>query len=405
MKLDKIINDVLVRLFWVGRRIDPYVRPIIDRAIRPWLEWLVQWNLRRRLPDHGLALAQERELPGEQEVTERIVAAMSRFTETTYAAAHAERAGNTKTYGVVRGELSVADGLPAHVRHGLLAEPRTYRAFVRFAGPGPLAPPDLRDNAIMSIGVKVLGVPGPKLLDEESTTQDLLGISAPTFTTPDVVQNAILQAEIGRGTPLFYFIRPSHVHLSDLIMQGLYAVTAASPLQERYDSCVPYLLGEGQAMRYAFVPRPVAPRRRLRVPRHPGPDYLRDALGATLARHEVVFDLLVQVQTDARTMPLEHAGVVWSKRDSPPLPVATLRLPIQDLDADEQQELADRLRLNPWHAMPEHRPLGNQNRARRRIYTALADVRQRMNGCVAWEPSEADWAARPTGRPDQRDAA
>ncbi len=42
-------------------------------------------------------------------------------------------------------------------------------------------------------------------------------------------------------------------------MQGLYAVTAASPLQVGYDSCVPFLLGEGQAVRYLFVPRPVGP--------------------------------------------------------------------------------------------------------------------------------------------------
>ena len=82
---------------------------------------------------------------------------------------------------------------------GCSPAPDTYRAFVRFAGPGPTAPPDLRDNAIMSIGVKVLGVAGPKLLDEESSTQDLLGISAPTFTTPDVVQNAVLQQEIGNS--------------------------------------------------------------------------------------------------------------------------------------------------------------------------------------------------------------
>ena len=390
MKLDKIVNDLLVRLFWVGRRLDPYVRPLINVAVRPWLQALVQWNVRRRLPDQGLGLAEEREIPGEPAATEQIITAMSRFTTSTYAGRHAERAGNTKTYGVVRGELTVLDGLPAHLRHGLFADPRTYRAYIRFAGPGPLAPPDLRDNAIMSIGVKVLGVPGSKLLPEESTTQDLLGISAPTFTTPDVVQNAILQAEIGNGTPLFYFLRPSHPHLSDLIMQGLYAVTAPSPLQVGYDSCVPYLLGEGQAMRYAFVPRPFPlPHRRLRVPLRPGPDYLRDALLTTLTTHEVIFDLLVQLQTDARTMPLEHAGVVWSARRSRPVPVATLRLPVQALVPAEQSLIADQLRFNPWHALPAHRPLGNQNRARRTIYAALADVRQGMNATPPLEPSES----------------
>ena len=85
---------------------------MINVAVRPWLQALVQWHVRRRLPDHGLALAEERELPGEAAATASIIAAMSRFTETTYAHRHAERAGNTKTYGVARAELTVADDLP-----------------------------------------------------------------------------------------------------------------------------------------------------------------------------------------------------------------------------------------------------------------------------------------------------
>jgi hypothetical protein len=133
------------------------------------------------------------------------------------------------------------------------------------------------------------------------------------------------------------------------------------------------------------------------VPLRPGPDYLREALVTTLTAREVVFDLLVQRQTDPVTMPVEHAGVVWSQRDSPPVRVATLRLPVQALEAVDQQRLADTLRFNPWHALPEHRPLGNQNRARRTIYATLADVRQRMNATPHVEPTERDWFAPSAG--------
>jgi hypothetical protein len=385
MRLDRVVNDVLTRGFWVMRRLDPLFRPLSDRLVRPPAQALVQWLVRRRLPDRGLALAEERTLEREEESTQRIVRTMTRFLEAHYPPpAHVERAGNTKTYGLVRGELTVREDVPEELRHGLFARPVSYRAWVRFAGPGPLAPPDLRDNAVMSIGVKVMGVPGPKLLEDESETQDLTGITSPTFTTPDVVQNTILQDEIGNETPLFYFIRPSHAHLADLVMQGLYAKTAASPLQETYWSCVPYLVGEGRAMQYRFVPRPFP---RLRVPWRPGPDYLRAAMVRTLAEHDIVMDLLVQVQTDPRLMPIEHAGVVWSERRSPPRAVASLRLPAQSFDSDAQRAFADRLSFNPWHAMPEHRPLGNQNRARRVIYTELAAARQRMNHVTHIEPT------------------
>ncbi len=56
-----------------------------------------------------------------------------------------ERGGNTKTHGIVRGEFIVHDGLPAELRHGIYAQPRTYRAWVRFSGPGPYVTPDIDD--------------------------------------------------------------------------------------------------------------------------------------------------------------------------------------------------------------------------------------------------------------------
>jgi len=38
-------------------------------------------------------------------------------------------------------------------------------------------------------------------------------------------------------------------------MQGLYARANHSPLEVGYWSCVPYLLGEGRAMKYVIRPR------------------------------------------------------------------------------------------------------------------------------------------------------
>jgi len=177
-----------------------------------------------------------------------------------------ERAGNTKTHGVVRGEFVVRDDVPARVRHGVFAQPSTFRAWVRFAGPGRASPPDIDDVGVLSIGIKLMGVPGPKLLDDERFTQDFTGISAPTFTTPNVFENTKLQAASRKGTPLYYFINPADSHLLDAVMQGLWARTQTSPLETEYWSCVAYLLGEGQAMQYMVRPRS---RRRSRIPRLP----------------------------------------------------------------------------------------------------------------------------------------
>jgi hypothetical protein len=300
---------------------------------------------------------------------------------------HVERGGNTKTHGIVRAELTVRDDLPEHLRHGILAVPRSYRAWVRFSGPGPYVTPDIDDIGFMSIAVKLMGVEGPKLLDDERHTQDLIGVSTPTFVTPDTRANARLQWWSVRNAQLFYFLDPRDPHLLDGIMQTLWTKTQTSPLEAQYWSCVPYLLGEGQAMQYSFRSRLRTRSRVPRLPRRPPDDYLRLAMVRTLADQDVEFDLLVQVQTDPFLMPVENNGVLWPTRLSPQVPVATLRIPRQRFDSPEQRAFARVLRFNPWHSLPEHRPLGNQSRARRRMYWELSHLRQAANGVEHLEPT------------------
>ncbi|MFI5979060.1 hypothetical protein [Streptomyces sp. NPDC051452] len=385
MSAGQRLSDAVLGGVRLERRIDPYVRPLFDRTLLRPVRAAVQWCINVRRRDEHLGLAEERAVPDEAAIAEAIARQMARFVRRQYRSGEAQRAGNTKTYGVVHADFTVRDGLPARLRHGVFRTPATYRAWVRFAGPGPLAPPDIKDNGILSIGVKLLGVGGAKLLDDERWTQDFTGISAPTFTTPDVVENLRLQQHVFAGTPVLYFLDPRHPHLCDMIMQGLYAKTQSSPLEARYWSCAPYLLGAGQAMQYSFVPRAGT---RSRVPWHPPDDYLQQALAATLRERDVYFDFLVQVQSDAHRMPVENASVVWPERLSPFVPVATLRLLRQECDPADQFTRADRLSFNPWHAVPEHRPLGNQNRARRTIYLQLARLRQDMNGTPHREPGE-----------------
>lgn len=388
MTLARRVSDLLTAGLFLERRIDPYIRPGLDRVLRRPLSALVQAAVNARRHDPGLGLAEERTLADEEAITADIVETMAAFMRLHYGSSPpALRAGNTKTYGVVRGELQVLPGLPAPLRHGLFREAASYPCWVRFGGPGPLAPPDLRDNGILSIGVKVMGVPGPKLLDDERWTQDLTGISAPTFTTPDIVENRKLQRWSLKGTPIFYFLNPFDSHVLDALMQALYAKTHVNPLGERYWSCTAYLLGEGQAMHYSFLPSEPL---RTPFPRHPSDDYLREAMAATLRSRAVCFDLAVQLQTDPFRMPVEDASVEWPEKLAPFVPVARLRLPPQRFDSPAQLAFADNLSFNPWHSLAEHRPLGNQNRARKAIYLELSRLRQAMNGTARIEPTGAE---------------
>ena len=96
-------------------------------------------------------------------------------------------------------------------------------------------------------------------------------------------------------------------HLLDLIMQGLYIKTQSSPFEAPYFSCVPYLMGEGQAMMYSFWP--VSPRKTPipRLPLRPPDDYLRNAMVAALDRYEVEIDVGDRCQGAVANRRASHA--------------------------------------------------------------------------------------------------
>ncbi|MBV9577309.1 MAG: hypothetical protein JO057_01830, partial [Chloroflexi bacterium] len=64
-----------------------------------------------------------------------------------------------------------------------------------------------------------------------------------------------------------------------------------------------------------------------------------------------------------------------------------VRIPKQRFDSPEQLAFARVLSYNPWHSLPEHRPLGNISRARKRLYWEMSQLRQRMNNVVHYEPT------------------
>ncbi|HEY8687059.1 MAG TPA: hypothetical protein VIO57_15775 [Chloroflexota bacterium] len=381
------INAGFVRLFHLERRIDPFIRPAFDALLRERLSTFTTALINRGRHDEGLGLAEEKVQPDEEAHLQDIITTMGAQMRALWESGDFQRGGNTKTHGIVRGEFIVRDDLPEHMRRGIYAQPRTYRAWVRFSGPGPYISPDIDDVGFMSISIKVMGVPGPKLLDDEQFTLDMFGVSTPTFVTPDTRANAQLQHWSYQNAQLFYFFNLRHHHVLDGIMQMLWTKTQSSPLEGAYFSCVPYLLGEGQAMQYSVHPRA---KRRTRVPRlplRPPDNYLHDAMVATLAERDVEFDVSLQVQTDPFLMPIENNAVLWPEKVSPRIPAAVLRIPRQTFDSPEQMQFQRVLSFNPWHSTAEHRPLGNQSRARLRMYKELSTLRQTMNDVRHVEPT------------------
>jgi hypothetical protein len=388
MRLLKFIHDILMELLHIERRLEPLFRPQWNRLFREPIARVVQYfiNLRRR--DEGLQLAEEKEDPDEKESLDKIIDLMADQMRGHFKPGAYERGGNTKTHGIVRATVTIRDDLPESCRRGIFANPRSYPAYVRYSGPGPDVPADIRDVGFASMAVKLMDVPGEKLMDEEKFTQDFITICTPTFVTPNTRENAKLQYWSLLEMALYYFVNPKDTHLLDALMQSLWNETQYNPLGQRYWSCTPYLLGEGQAMMYSFRPKTKVDTRVSGLPfGRVSFNYLRENMVKTLNRKDVEFDLLIQVQTDPFLMPIENAAVRWPEKLSPYIPAATVHIPQQKFDSEAQFAFAKQLKMNPWHCLPEHRPLGNQNRARLRMYYELSKFRQDMNETTHLEPT------------------
>jgi hypothetical protein len=67
-------------------------------------------------------------------------------------------------------------------------------------------------------------------------------------------------------------------------------------------------------------------------------DKLRLAAARHLRLQDAYFDFLVQLQTDAETIPIEDASFAWDEQTPPFRKVATLRIPRQTFDSPSQND-------------------------------------------------------------------
>jgi len=61
------------------------------------------------------------------------------------------------------------------------------------------------------------------------------------------------------------------------------------------------------------------------------------------------------------------------------IPVADLRIPAQTFTSEAQDTFCDDMAMTPWHALPEHKPLGVVNRTRFVVYMATAKLHRDGN--------------------------
>jgi catalase len=98
--------------------------------------------------------------------------------------------------------------------------------------------------------------------------------------------------------------------------------------------------------------------------------YLREKLREALREGEIQFDFCVQLFVDEKRTPIEDAYIEWKESDSPPIPIARLAIPQQELDPQLEQAI-EHMAFSPWNTV-DLTPLGAINLARKQVYAASA---------------------------------
>ncbi len=278
-----------------------------------------------------------------------------------------DRALHAKGFGV-RAELEVLPDLPEHARVGPFTAPRRFEALARFSNGSGARQSDRRGD-VRGLAVKVLGVPGKKLIPglEDATTQDFLAIH--TASTP--VRNADEFMALVRAAQNPALLIPrlawalGIVRTAQIVPRAVKQVSApiGSLATTSFFSAVPIRFGD-YAVKYCLAARAAGERRGKSA------DHAAE-LADRLRAGALDWDLRVQFYVDDAKTPIEDSSVEWSEGDAPWLTVARLTLPEQDPSSAEGRATAERVEamsFDPWHALVELRPLGNMMRARNPAY-------------------------------------
>ncbi|MEO8862128.1 MAG: catalase family protein [Ginsengibacter sp.] len=337
--------------------------------------------------------ANKKKLPGqehpeknEDEITARIIKLLKDQMLRFYGNHEKQkRQIHPKMNGCVKAEFIIEKNLPVDLKVGLFKDDKSFPAWIRFSNGNTKPLPDQKKD-IRGFAIKIMNVSGEKIVEStiDGGNQDFIMMNTQNFVAKKL--NHFYKILKVVTTPLksgIFFEKIFNLlgNIPILIRAGKAKIFCNHPFEMFYYSTVPYKFGvDDKAVKYAVLP---SKDNELEYTDKKNKDFLRANMAATLLKHQIVYDFFIQFQTDADKMPIEDPTVVW---DSPFIKLASIRIPTQVFDTPQQNEFGDNLSFNSWHTLPEHKPLGNFNRARKRIYKEMYEFRHEHNKIIDKEP-------------------
>jgi hypothetical protein len=335
-----------------------------------------------------------------------------RESPTREGSGRAVRGAHAKTIGVVRADVEILGDVPAPYGQGIYAKPGLHDALIRFSSASNHLGPDALLGPVLGFAIKIFGVEGTKLVDDEpdSSTFDLVLKNNPTFIA-NTAKHYLFIEEIGdraatylaRGRAGFrelltdLLTGKGTLEQEDWAWEELFAFVKAAtqtpvrnPLLNTYWTMAAVRHGDHIAkIRVAPAADSAENAIHQQLDLDSGPDVFGPTLVDELQAHTFEFDLQVQLCTDLTAMPVNDSTVEWPEKLSPFVTVGRVHLPRQDISGPENFEKADALAFNQWRVTADHRPLGEIMDVRR-VYTASAKARRALNHQPQREPGSAD---------------
>jgi catalase len=313
------------------------------------------------------------------------------------------------------------------IKQGLLAQPKQYPVWLRFANGRTEVNNDYVSDT-RSMTIKVMGVEGQRLeQSHESKTQDIVVQNAEVFfiQTIKYYYSFFCASTVSKKAVFTWLLQ----HPFQFYLLTKYTnPTPKSLLTERYWSGSAFALGlnpdvdPSQAsitpvkypavIKYAFTPvESEPPHHRIPFQSRPGipkfpfsdrakalgldssqPDnYYRDGLIQSLADSNAQYswDFGIQFQT-IPNMSIDDPTVIWHETASPFFTVGRLTVNHQVINWERQYDFSENLRFSPWNGLAVHRPVGAINRLRSIVYPIVGSYRLQKRGLVYQEPTGSE---------------
>jgi len=339
-----------------------------------------------------------------QSAIEDIKRYISRPLETA-GGVRAMRDEHAKGYGLARGEVEILDGVPAEYAQGIYARPGRHEAMVRFSNGSHQTGADALLGNVCGLGLKLFGIDGPTLLEDEpdSHTFDYAMMNYPIFFANTVEHYVFIHELVlfAGPPPCDETTEMARARSHQFLHDFLTGMGKLPPERWAWDELGAFLAlarvkpenlllstywTMGAVRHGAYIAKVrLAPVQEY-ADRANAPDIFRPGLVAELRERPFEFDIQVQLCVDLEHMPVEDLTVAWSETLSPFVTVAKLRLPLQDIEGDDNFEKMDATSMTPWRCTEDHRPLGNIQRARKEAYRQSSLLRHQLNQQVRKEP-------------------